>query len=503
MRLNVDVIYDNLSRQIPLEIRGEYSDELTLKRPKLYCGENRPFRSDYIYVVTGSRLPVKAMIEPNVVLLCLGEKPSAFYQKQCCCLISTYTDLLSVFDLVQQIFDKYENWERSLLDTLDESNDLQKILDLSFEILENPMYILDRNFYFLAHSQVIDRDERMKSLRPDEDNRCSFGNISFTIDDRKYNKDTRYPFLALDSERQPLALAANVFVKDQNVGCFSINYYLRPFQKSDLAMASFLTHVIEVSFQRNAKLFIEYVNPMQNLLEDILNGIPIEAARMKFLEEKGGTPYVCVKILQSTWSKTRVSAIYVMGQIKSGFPDSICFEHEASIVAFIPLKPWIKVQEMEAHLCEMLKGLLLKGAVSCAFVNLGEAWLYYQQTGIAFEIGSAMEPNQCCYFFRDYKITYLVMHGIGELSLDSLMTPGLRQLVKHDELSSTSYLHTLRKYLRNNLKITQTAQELFIHRSTFLERMQRITTMLDMDLENPDNQLYLNIMLKIMEIQQK
>ena len=66
-------------------------------------------------------------------------------------------------------------------------------------------------------------------------------------------------------------------------------------------------------------------------------------------------------------------------------------------------------------------------------------------------------------------------------------------------LSSTA--ETLRVYLSQNMNVTRTAAELFIHRSTLLERLSRIARELGEDLEDPDVRLRLQILLKALEMQ--
>ena len=72
----------------------------------------------------------------------------------------------------------------------------------------------------------------------------------------------------------------------------------------------------------------------------------------------------------------------------------------------------------------------------------------------------------------------------------------------HDNSSHVSYLHTLRVYLDNNLSVTKTAAALFLHRSTLLDRLAHITTMLGNDLKDPDYCLTLGIILRA-ELEQK
>ena len=83
------------------------------------------------------------------------------------------------------------------------------------------------------------------------------------------------------------------------------------------------------------------------------------------------------------------------------------------------------------------------------------------------------------------------------------MTKGICQLLEHDLASQANYVTTLRTYLNNNMNITKTAEDLFVHRSTLLDRLKRIEGLLQTDLEDPDERLRLQITLKILETNEK
>lgn len=75
----------------------------------------------------------------------------------------------------------------------------------------------------------------------------------------------------------------------------------------------------------------------------------------------------------------------------------------------------------------------------------------------------------------------------------------LPRLKEIDAQQHTEYYRTLRVYLEENLNATQTARELYIHRSTLLYRLERIREILDSDLTDPDELLYLNFSFRLLE----
>ena len=80
---------------------------------------------------------------------------------------------------------------------------------------------------------------------------------------------------------------------------------------------------------------------------------------------------------------------------------------------------------------------------------------------------------------------------------------GLLALQRHDAAQHTEYMKTLRVYLDQNLNAMQTAKELFIHRSTFLYRLEKIKEILDSRLDDPDELVYLALSFRLLDNEQK
>ena len=63
--------------------------------------------------------------------------------------------------------------------------------------------------------------------------------------------------------------------------------------------------------------------------------------------------------------------------------------------------------------------------------------------------------------------------------------------------NSLELLRTLESYFAHNGNISQTAEALFIHRNTLIYRLERISTILNLDLEKPETRLALQLALHI------
>ena len=95
----------------------------------------------------------------------------------------------------------------------------------------------------------------------------------------------------------------------------------------------------------------------------------------------------------------------------------------------------------------------------------------------------------------------IIINSTGNLPAEAYFSDRLKTLIQHDKSGPISYMETLRVFLRNSMSYSKTAEDLYIHRSTVVDRISRIERELNVDLKDPDIRLQLEIILKAMEIE--
>jgi purine catabolism regulator len=70
----------------------------------------------------------------------------------------------------------------------------------------------------------------------------------------------------------------------------------------------------------------------------------------------------------------------------------------------------------------------------------------------------------------------------------------------HDARHRTSLLPTLRALYANNLSAHETAEALFIHRNTLRKRLERVESILGVDLDSLDDVLEIHLALRVGEL---
>ena len=189
MKLSGDILYDHLKDLYKVKRYGIRSERLELCRPLLYTGSDTEFLSNRVYVSFSNQLPENPVLKPGSVLVCVGGTPATRYLIGCadCIVVSGQLDLFTIFNQLQEIYDKFDRWELALQDILDTDAEVNRILEASMPIFENPISVIDANYQFLGYTKIIDELDSLKVYRPDKNNRLPFESFSVSITNVDFN----------------------------------------------------------------------------------------------------------------------------------------------------------------------------------------------------------------------------------------------------------------------------------------------------------------------------
>jgi len=128
------------------------------------------------------------------------------------------------------------------------------------------------------------------------------------------------------------------------------------------------------------------------------------------------------------------------------------------------------------------------GAVSFPFTDLGKIAEAYRQSLTAQKDG--VPESGRLYECRRSAMKYIT--GVVQSHTDSsLLHPVLEQIISYDRSHKTKYYETLFCFLRNERSHQLASKELFIHRNTLFLRLEKIQSLWQLDLDDPDERFYL------------
>ena len=73
-------------------------------------------------------------------------------------------------------------------------------------------------------------------------------------------------------------------------------------------------------------------------------------------------------------------------------------------------------------------------------------------------------------------------------------------LVRYDERHRSNLLDTINAYFEHHGNVSQTAEDLFIHRNTLVYRLERIQELTGQDLDSADMRLSMHLALKLWQL---
>ena len=146
-----------------------------------------------------------------------------------------------------------------------------------------------------------------------------------------------------------------------------------------------------------------------------------------------------------------------------------------------------------------LEGFEARMGVGRTYIGIENFGKSYKDSISAVEIGKVLNDDKIS-IFSNLGIYQLLSQEGMESELESFYNRYLKKLVEYDEEKSTEMVKTLEAYFENNGNLKKMSDSLYTHYNTVLYRVQRITEITGIDLNNPESRLNLNVALKIKKL---
>ncbi|WKY46571.1 helix-turn-helix domain-containing protein [Eubacteriaceae bacterium ES3] len=208
---------------------------------------------------------------------------------------------------------------------------------------------------------------------------------------------------------------------------------------------------------------------------------------------------VCLQFFEgSTWD---TSISYVCNQLEASFPHScaVRFDNDILLINNLTLTEPNANKNFLSHLSPLIRDYTCKAGISDSFNSLLHLKSYHKQALKALHIGHKLHPDFWCYQFSDFKLSYLRHKLTEDFSAEMLMPPGFQTLLISDFKNHSEYVKTLSAYLEKGNNISAAAESLFIHRTTFIRRLERIEKLSGLNLADPRTIFWIGLSLFILE----
>ena len=510
MKLNFDIIAENLSISYQTKRFGSNDSHCLYNRPFIY-EKDCAFEKERIYIA-----PIESFnylfIENEIIY----PKETAFVfigdYKFNELLSSIDTQILfiendgtfiSVFHDIQKIYDKYDVWDNSLRDELENSNDIdiEKMLNIGTEMLENPICVTNQNLQVLFDSYYYLKDGKKVHTAAIGDTR------HLSIDDSvkvkevcKKEQKIKIPYIS-SIHMENRAYCLNLYPLGYFAGCIAAVELNRTFRNSDFFLANHFFVYFQKAFLKHLRQYHPKESTFELALRKALNKEPLNKEEQRKLSPMSGECWICFKLKEEP-NQEYMPRQYMASLLNALMPDIV-----TSVLYNDTIRGIIRTSDNQGNkyedVIEMFKSLLKQmnyvAGISSPFTDILQINNYINQADYAL---CRVAENNCkdtIFSFQDHILEYMLSQCVKDISLPNLYPHGLQSLIEYDKKKQSDLVNTLYIYLRNEMNVTRTAEAVYLHRSSVLKRLNKIEKQFGIDLSDPDNRLHLQICLKLLK----
>lgn len=515
MRITADILYGLLSEKYRISRYGKGISSRELALPVLF-EPGTAIEAGRIYIARTGDLPNRP--PEKCVFVCCGTKPPNVWNSWPCDVIHIVdprVSLIGVFNTLLALIDQLVTWQSHMQQLAISGADVREMIEESIPVFENTITVSDYELRILGHCEpdksLPDRPIRMDEREP----RVPSAYVSATKDFGIALQQKRTPYITEEAVNPDEGIEGvnsyciNLFDGDTYMGTCALKEEGHPFRSYDFELfqqfASFVRDCLGVQSRSMGNQLIS----ARTVFEQILRGYPVSMRDMeqavRLIEAGLGGVSAdeckwCCTVIQNAHRDRGLPEEYLCKSVEAIPPHTAAFIFEGSIVSFTLIgKDEHRVTAICAPLQAYLEDMGFKAGISRTFTDPFHARTFYHQGLTALEMGMEIEPGRLWYLFGDYVLDYLLQNCCGEFGAEAIVAPELVRLY-HSSASGPEYVQTLRTFLDTGCHTTQTAEELFLHRSTLIKRLDRIREIVDLD--TPKRRLYLQICLHLPDIEQ-
>lgn len=507
MRINARLLTLLISEEFEVTEFGRDLETEELSLPVFYK-PGMEVQAGQIYIARPQDIPPSSKAE--CIFICAGGRPAHVWNSRLGKLLvitERSLDLLTLFNKIQNIFNRISNWMIKMHELTIENAEIEKFVSASIPVFENCITITDYNLRVLVNSDVTEKDGRRRIAIDQQFERIP-DEVTLTFrKDFIPNIMRREPFKYTGQRENPQGenYCINLYFGDSYIGTCTLWEKLRPLRESDLLLFQQFASFIRRALSSQTRTSEQGIVSIRTIFYDLLQCFPVSDRELKQAmtmlqvnmdsQEVSFGSWCCIVICSANKDKT-LPEQYLCASVENLLPRCSALFFDDLLVCFCMIpKETASGDTIEECLTPYLQDRNFRAGISYPFTNIYDARYYYLQAKAMLETGCSMLPGQLIYSCDNCLLTYMVQHCAGEFLPDLMFSPGLKALQNAD--NGVDLWDTLRRYLDNECNTSHTAQELYLHRTSLQSRLEKIKSFVSLD--TPEERLYLRICMKLSE----
>lgn len=402
-----------------------------------------------------------------------------------------YSELQSYFDTQCGI----GQFCHTLLEILSFEGGIQAMVDHSYMVFENPVFVFDASFNLIAANW---EEARKYNAGIDIILNKGFSEREFKIANNNHihekMRKSDVPILVHHEEIGYDQLICTIDT-EKDMGHVVISAVNRPFRPVDSPMLWVLKKYIDQQmkkdeFIRNSKGFnYEY------FLKDLLDGKIATARsfldRMNYVDAEFSGNMYCL-VVETARSSSTLNTYHIRNLFENRFPNTktLLYNGEIIIILNTPANHLLQPSQLETATQICIENGLYAG-MSNSFQNILDLAEYYKQALRAIELGicTSNEPN--LFLYKDYILDHVKNIFLQKESPNTFCHPKMKFLLDYDKEHKSELAYTLYMYLVHERNIAAASAAMNMHRTSLVYRFKKIYSLIGDDFEDYRDRQYL------------
>ncbi len=418
-------------------------------------------------------------------------------------LMETQEDSARALEMVSRCQAYYARWERELEKIQFGLGSVEEMLRASKDVFANPILLFRSDL--TLQTAVYDRIETPEvEAFLDEDDRMEF--INALLQDERYrpSRSKSTCFWGPDYIVGFRSVNWNVRKNGNLTYCLSVVEDGRRLSGADEDLLEVLGFYVRYALYNREGRGSRKDESLRKILLSILTDRTLdymEASRqLQQLDWREEHEYLCLVYQLTYLDQTTLPTASICNYMEEQYSCCSCFPFRNDIVTFFDLSiSKLTYEEILTRLKPFIRDSYLKAGFSRIVTGHMNLRRQFVQASIAIDVGGRKNPYLWIHYFDQNAMPYILEQMTRKLPAGMLAHEGLLRLWALDAAKGTAYVETLRTYLDSAMNAVQTARALFIHRSTLLYRLDKIKEVLESDLDDADERLYLALSIRLLE----
>lgn len=407
------------------------------------------------------------------------------------------------FEIVQSIFDFYEDWSENL-DQVIRRRDYQKVVEVLWQVFHNPLAMFDGNNRVLGLTKHYTPQELDQEWEYISDHGYSSPNGIRRLGTPAIHG--LVPFSGTQFEPALLGgISYGMFCDTNFCGRLTLLEKERTLNPGDNQLLEYvairLEPVLGHSFTR------DMMNNL-NVFHQLLFSQPYDQTDLDFqlqYQNWRRDDVYSLAVLEITPSSSRGNVEQdtniVMHVVMSQAHGCVVLRRQSSLL-ILTNRYLAGDSGMRLFFQSLRNGNPLKVSFSLPCRGIENAGLLYKQALYAMEVGKREHPKAYFYDCFQYAVDYILEAASLKEAVRACM-PTVYRLWEMEQQNGTEQFQTLKVFLENERSVSKTSEALFTHRNTVIYRLKKIEEILKHSLDDPYVRQYCRLSILVLELYHK